>query len=305
MSAALAEVGAFLVVAAAVVLAHRAVEVALVRSRVLGRVAGRESTWGAAGLRCRLAALAARLGRPLVPRDAARRSRLAADVRAAGLDGPEAVDSWTGLRMAVAVTSAACAALAALALGAGGLRSTAAAWIPFALVWLCAAPILRSRGARRRRALEHELPDALDLLLVAVDAGLGFDAALARVGPELRAMTPLLDAELHAFRRDVASGASRSAALAQLAARNEIDALRTWVGILEQSARYGTDVSAPLRVLARSLRSELRQRAEERAAALPVRLTLVVVGLILPALLLVEVSPAVIALLGRLAGEPS
>lgn len=169
-----------------------------------------------------------------------------------------------------------------LALAAGG----------YLLPDLC----LRWQLARRQRALFRAFPDALDLLRVCVQAGLGLDAAIERVGREMRLASPLLAEEWQLTSLALRAGASRSLALRQLAERvglPEVDAL---VSMLIQADRFGTRMSEALQVHAEALRTQRRLKAEEAAAQLPVKLLIPLVFCIFPALLAVMLGPVGISL---------
>lgn len=161
-----------------------------------------------------------------------------------------------------------------------------------------AAPdlLLRWRLARRQQALFRAFPDALDLLRVCVQAGLGLDAAIDRVGREMRLVSPLLSGEWQLTGLELRAGASRSQALRHLAERvglPEVDALVT---MLIQADRFGTRMSEALQVHADALRTQRRLRAEEAAAQLPVKLLIPLVFCIFPALLAVMLGPVGISL---------
>lgn len=156
--------------------------------------------------------------------------------------------------------------------------------------------LLRWRLARRQQALFRAFPDALDLLRVCVQAGLGLDAAIERVGREMRLASPLLSSEWQLTALELRAGAARALALRHLAERvglSEVDALVT---MLIQADRFGTRMSEALQVHADALRTQRRLRAEEAAAQLPVKLLIPLVFCIFPALLAVMLGPVGISL---------
>jgi tight adherence protein C len=150
--------------------------------------------------------------------------------------------------------------------------------------------------AHRRRELFESFPDALDLMRVCVEAGLGLDAAIARVGDEMRLNSPALYEELHMVSLELRAGAARDAALHHLALRMGIDEADSLVATLVQAERFGTSVAQSLRVHAETLRDKRRQRAEEAAAKVPVKLLFPLVFCIFPALLVVLLGPAMIGI---------
>lgn len=168
----------------------------------------------------------------------------------------------------------------ALALAAAGY------WLPDA--WL------RWRTVRRQRALLEAFPDALDLVLVCVEAGLGLDAAIERVARDIALQSPVLADELRLLSLELRTGASRIEALRNLALRVGLEEVDTLVSTLIQADRFGTRVSDALRVHAAALRNRRRLMAEEAASRLPVKLLLPLVLCIFPGLLVVLMGPPVI-----------
>lgn len=155
---------------------------------------------------------------------------------------------------------------------------------------------LRWQLARRQGALFRAFPDALDLLRVCVQAGLGLDAAIERVGREMRLASPILSEEWRLTGLELRAGASRAQALRHLADRiglPDIDALAT---MLIQADRFGTRMAEALQIHADALRTQRRLRAEEAAAKLPVKLLIPLVFCIFPALLTVMLGPVGISL---------
>ena len=160
--------------------------------------------------------------------------------------------------------------------------------------------VLRLRIQRRQLALLHAFPDALDLLRLCVQAGLGLDAAIERVGREMRHARPVLSEEFALTGLALRAGSSRAEALRNLSQRvglKDIDALVT---MLIQADRFGTSVSESLAVYADSLRTQRRLRAEEAAAKLPVKLLIPLVFCVFPSLLTVLLGPVVVTLVREL-----
>lgn len=165
--------------------------------------------------------------------------------------------------------------------------------------------LLHARMRQRQRELFESFPDALDLIRVCVSAGLGLDAAIARVGAELVATSHSLADEFRQLSLELRAGASRSIALQNLAVRTGIDDINALVAMLIQSERFGTSVSDSLRVHAEALRDKRMIRAQEAAAKIPVKLTIPMALCILPALFVVVLGPAVLGIfhsLGSLLG---
>jgi tight adherence protein C len=155
---------------------------------------------------------------------------------------------------------------------------------------------LARRIAYRKREIFESFPDALDLIIVCVEAGLGLDAALARVGEEMHMRSPILGEELHLINLELRAGSSRERALRNLALRTGVEDIDTLVAMLVQSDRFGTSVADSLRVHADSLRTKRRLRAEEAAAKIAVKLLFPLIFLIFPSMLLVLLGPAFISI---------
>lgn len=156
---------------------------------------------------------------------------------------------------------------------------------------------LKRMMKQRQMRIRLGLPDALDLTVICVEAGLALDQALMRVGEDLRYAHPELSAEFHLFNLETRAGKPRVEALRNLAARTGVDDVRALVGTLIQTDRFGTSVAQALRVHSDSLRTERRQRAEEQAAKTTVKMIIPLVLFVLPSLIFVTVGPAIIQLM--------
>jgi len=155
---------------------------------------------------------------------------------------------------------------------------------------------LARRIAYRKREIFESFPDAMDLIIVCVEAGLGLDAALARVGEEMHMRSPILGEELHLINLELRAGSSRERALRNLALRTGVEDIDTLVAMLVQSDRFGTSVADSLRVHADNLRTKRRLRAEEAAAKIALKLLFPLIFFIFPSMLLVLLGPAFISI---------
>lgn len=149
----------------------------------------------------------------------------------------------------------------------------------------------------RKREIFENFPDAIDLMTVCVEAGLGLDAALARVGEEMRMKSRILADELHLVTLELRAGSTRERALRNLALRTAVEEVDSLVAMLVQSDRFGTSVAESLRVHSDSLRTKRRLRAEEAAAKIPVKLLFPMLFFIFPSMLLVLLGPAYISII--------
>jgi tight adherence protein C len=155
---------------------------------------------------------------------------------------------------------------------------------------------LSRRVAARQQIIRLALPDALDLLVICVEAGLGLDQSLMRVSQELRVAHPELCDELDLVTAEIRVGKSRIEALRELANRTGVDDVKALVAMLIQTDRFGTSVAQSLRTHSEDLRTKRRQRAEEMAAKTTVKMVPALVFFIFPALFVVILGPAVIIL---------
>lgn len=153
--------------------------------------------------------------------------------------------------------------------------------------------LLRARADRRQQQMRVAMPDALDQMTICVEAGLGFEAAMARVA---RASDDPLNLEFRMTLQEMRVGATRAEALRRMADRNDVPELRRFVLALVQAEGYGLSIASILRTQARQVRIARRHRAEEHAAKLPVKIIFPLVFCILPALFIVILGPAGIRL---------
>jgi tight adherence protein C len=154
--------------------------------------------------------------------------------------------------------------------------------------------VLARKAKARAHRIRLSLADMLDLLVVSVEAGLGLDQAIARVGAELSFAYPELSDELKLINLELRAGKARSEALRNLADRTGVDDLSSLVTMLIQTDKFGTSVAQSLRVYSETLRTKRRQRAEEAAAKTGVKMVFPLVFCIFPAIWVVTIGPAAI-----------
>jgi tight adherence protein C len=183
-------------------------------------------------------------------------------------------------------------------------RTTAWAVVFAMFGWYLPTMFLAWRQSERYAAMLSALPDALDLLVVCVESGLGVAAGLQRVAQEIHLASPVLASELSLVNREMQTGVSRSDALRHLAERTGMDDLYSLVAMLIQTDKLGTSVAASLRAHAESMRTKRRQRAEQMARKASIKLAFPLVFMVFPALLVIILGPAAIQLMTALvAGE--
>lgn len=153
---------------------------------------------------------------------------------------------------------------------------------------------ISAKAGRRQEAIVHGFPDALDLMLVCVEAGLGLEAAMDRVGRELAISHPLVSAALGKVVLELRAGRSRQDALRRMADDVDVDEIRSFATLLIQSDQLGSSVGQTLRIYAAEMREKRRMRAEEKAHRLPVLLSVPLVACMLPVMIGVLMLPAVV-----------
>ena len=146
----------------------------------------------------------------------------------------------------------------------------------------------------RQREIFETFPDALDLMTVCVEAGLGVEAALNKVADEIEHKSKVLGEELRLVGLELRAGSDRERALRNLAARTGVEEVDTWASMLIQADRFGTSIAAALRIHSDMLRTRRRQRAEEAAAKIALKLLFPLIFCIFPSLMLVLMGPAFI-----------
>ncbi|MCM0615658.1 type II secretion system F family protein [Paenarthrobacter sp. TYUT067] len=167
------------------------------------------------------------------------------------------------------------------------------------LVYFIPDLLIHGRAAERQKAIQMELPNTLDQMLISVEAGLGFEGAMARAGQN--GSGPLAMEMLRTL-QDMQAGRSRKEAYIALAERVDVHDLRAFVGAIVQADTYGIAIANVLRTQAKQMRIKRRQRAEEQAMKLPVKVLFPLMFCILPVLFIVIMGPAVINVMTNLAG---
>jgi tight adherence protein C len=244
------------------------------------------------------------LDRYVAPKDPARRSAMRLRMQRAGYRGDSAIRVYYSARAVLGLGLA-----ASVSLGLPLLTDRSTPLVLFgASMAACAAGFLlptfwlASRIGRRRDAIRDSFPDALDMLLVCVEAGQGLDQALARVAAEIEAAHRVLAEEFATVCTELRAGKERREVLRDLARRTELYDLGAFVTVLVQADQYGTSVADALRVYAAEMRHKRMMRAEEQANKLPVKLALGTMAFTLPPVLLVLGGPSAIMIFRTLTG---
>lgn len=161
---------------------------------------------------------------------------------------------------------------------------------------------LDNRVRERQLRISESFPNALDLLQVGIEAGMGFDAAMTRVANELAPASPEIAFEFLAAQHQISAGRPREQALQDMARRTGVDTVRSFATVVQQSMTFGTSMSDALTTYAREMRLARELKAQEMANKLPVKMSAVLASLMLPALILVTIGPVMIRYVRMIAG---
>jgi tight adherence protein C len=236
------------------------------------------------------------LAAPLQPKNELEASRLRAKLAAAGFRGEASASFFLGLKFAglmagllvSGVTLTALASFDRQSLMYGGVLAGALFYLPDIIVYLI--------SRRRREAIFLGLPDALDLMVVCVEAGLGLDQAMRKVAEEMKKSYPVIAEEFGLANFQLQMGRHKADVLHELGMRSGVDDLRTLAAILIQADKFGSSIAQALRVQSDSMRTRRRQLAEEKAAKTAVKLIFPLVLFIFPGIFVVLVGPAAITM---------
>jgi tight adherence protein C len=227
-----------------------------------------------------------------------RSGRLRQRLVEAGYRRPSALPRFLGVQLVLA------SGLPGLLLLAPGIWSLGYGRLVGALSAACAigfvfpSYLLDKRRNHRRTEIDHGLPDALDLMVVCVEAGLGLTASLTRVAREFARTNPVLSSEFELVHLECRAGKGTTDALRSMAERTNVPDLRSLVAMLIQTERFGTSLADSLRIHADGMRVKRLQRAEEAAQKAPVKMLFPAALFIFPATLIVTIGPGLITLFG-------
>jgi tight adherence protein C len=202
---------------------------------------------------------------------------------------------YFGLRVLLAIS------LLVFALVTGlGARSPIILLLLVIFAYILPRFVLKRMITNRQLKIRLALADALDLSVICVEAGLGLDQAIQRVGVDLQHSHPELSDELNLVNLEMRAGKLRAEALRNLATRTGVPDVRSLVAVLVQTDRFGTSVAQALRVHSDAMRTERRQRAEEQAAKTTIKMVPVLVFFVFPSMFIVSIGPAFIQLIRNL-----
>ena len=248
------------------------------------------------------------LMKALVPMEAKERSKIALELAQAGFRGRTAVANYFLIRSVAGLILPIGFALLYFAAARTGrldeLGPTISELSPLTVVQIVAVGILvgfygparfvRARAEEARTRIRLAFPNALDLMKIALEAGMGFDQAMTRVAGEMQTAAPDLSREIIDAQREILAGRDRGAAYIDMADRMGIEEARSFVALIVQSRQFGTSAAQALMVYSDEMRQRRELLAQEKANKLPVQMSAVMATLMLPTLLIVSVGPAVL-----------
>jgi tight adherence protein C len=251
-----------------------------------------------------------RFMKAFIPSEKEKRSALQRKLVHAGLTDPNALQLYTTVRIGLALGLPALFlallslsrmsdtilpdGLANLLQGLGSLRIYQVLSVLIAFGYFAPAYWLESKVRARKLRIEESFPNALDLMQVSIEAGLGFDAAMTRVGNELKRPSPEIAQEFLTVQYQVQAGRPREVALREMAERIGLDSIHSFATVVNQSIKFGTSMAQAMTTYADELRQTREIRAQEMANKLPVKMSAVMASLMLPALVMMTIGPVVI-----------
>ena len=243
-----------------------------------------------------------------VPSSQQERSKISKQLRRAGIQRKHAVRSFYAFRLVMGIILPILFAVA-LSLPAETQNHLKINHLMQSVTWLNAMQIvtglmvvgfygpsrwLRGRIKKRRQAIEYSLPNALDLLQIAMEAGLGFDAAMTRVSHELAHAAPEISQEFMILQLELQAGKERRVAFLDMADRVNVEELTSFTNVILQSNEYGTSVSGALKRFSADMRLDRELNAQEKANRLPVQMSVVMALCMMPVLLMICLAPMLI-----------
>ena len=241
--------------------------------------------------------------RPVMPASAEQMSRLRVKLSTAGFRSETAPTVFLASKTVVAILLGVAAAGYVWAKNMELQNAVGAVLLGAGVGFLAPDFWLRMSVSKRSELIRKGLADTLDMLVISVESGLGLDAALQRVGDEMRSVHPLLSEELQLVTLESQMGIPRSEALSNFVTRTGIEETRSLVGVVNQAERFGTSIASALRRQSEALRTKRRQAAEEKAQQTTVKLMAPLILFIFPAILVVLAGPAALKMMDTLGNQ--
>ncbi|MCO6436258.1 MAG: type II secretion system F family protein [Phycisphaerae bacterium] len=238
--------------------------------------------------------------RPVMPTNSEEVSKLRMKLASAGYRGESVVTSFLASKTIMALALAIAGGVWAFGRGEPLVKATGIILLAAGAGFMAPNFWLSMAVNKRKDTLRKGLPDVLDMMVISVESGLGLDAAVQRVGDEMRTVHPALAEELQLVTLESQMGIPRNEALDNFAVRSGLEEARSLVGVVNQAERFGTSISNALRRQSEALRTKRRQAAEEKAQKTTVKLMLPLILFIFPAILVVLAGPAALKMIETL-----
>jgi tight adherence protein C len=243
--------------------------------------------------------MAERVAEPInriIPISAMEALKLQKQLLQAGYRSPEAATAFRAIQVTLFVAIPSLVVTACVLLNRSASDMAVFGMVGAAVGFYLPRYILRKMISGRQQRITWGLADAMDLMVVAVEAGLGLNAALNRVGDELKTLHPDMHTEIELVNLEIRVGRSREEALRNLAERTGVEDIRSFVALLIQADRYGSSIAKAVRIFADSLRTKRRQRAEQISQKAALKLLIPLTMFLFPVIILVVLGPALLNL---------
>ena len=232
----------------------------------------------------------------IVPISAVEALKLQKQMLQAGYRSPEAATAFRAIQITLLVAFPCFVMTVCLLLNVRAVNVAIFSLLAAAFGFYLPRYFIRKKTVARQQRITWGLADAMDLMVVAVEAGLGLNAALNRVAEELKVLHPDMHTEMELVNLEIRVGRSREEALRNLAERTGVEDIRSFVALLIQADRYGSSIAKAVRIFAESLRTKRRQRAEQISQKAALKLMFPLTCFLFPVIILVVLGPALLNL---------
>lgn len=232
----------------------------------------------------------------IIPISAVEAAKLQKQLLHAGFSSPDAAVAYRAIQLLSFATFPTAVVIFCFTMGWTFNSTLIWAVVAAALGFYIPRIILKRKIAARQQRIQWALADALDLMVIAVEAGLGLNAALNRVGEEMKHLHPDMHKELELVNLEIRVGRSREEALRNLSERTGVDDIRSFVALLIQADRFGSSIAKAVRVFADSLRTKRRQRAEQASAKAALKLLIPLTAFLFPVIVVTIMAPSALNL---------
>ena len=250
-----------------------------------------------------LTVMAERVADPInriIPISAVEAAKIQKQLMQAGYRAPEAATAFRAIQITMVIALPTIVSIVCFLLNRPLMNFVVWGLFGMALGFYLPKYILWKKTLARQQRITWGLADAMDLMVVTVEAGLGLNAALNRVGAELKDLHPDMHDEIELVNLEIRVGRSREEALRNLAERTGVDDIRSFVALLIQADRFGSSIAVAVRVFADSLRTKRRQRAEQAAARASLKLLFPLTCFLFPVIIIVILAPSLFSLMDLL-----